>query len=114
MSYHRYQARWHGGTVAVKQIQNPTHDPIVRSQFINETLLIAHLGNHPHIVPLIGCSLETEYLIFNYLPHGSMEQVLIVNQLFPWNPSGDQEAFIHNMVIVSQMLVDAAAGLSQL
>ncbi|KAF8037049.1 hypothetical protein BT93_B0078 [Corymbia citriodora subsp. variegata] len=67
-----------GKVVAVKQLVFNTHQWV--DDFFNEVTLINGI-QHKNLVRLLGCSIEgpESLLVYEYIPNGSLDQVLFVN-----------------------------------
>jgi len=51
------------------------------------------------------------FMAFHFMPHGSVEDLLIRKQMFPISPGLSKYELLNNLRLVTQMLVDACSGL---
>ncbi|CAF1913015.1 hypothetical protein HID58_047598 [Brassica napus] len=66
--------------VAIKRSRN--WDPDQAGQFVNEIILLSQI-NHPNVVRLLGCCLETPspLLVYEYVPGGTLHDALFDSSL---------------------------------
>jgi len=76
-------------------------------------LINSHVGHHPRVVPFLGACLQAShrFMVFHFMPFGSLEKVLLEQQQFPIVQSLPPFELISNLRTVTQMLVDASSGI---
>ena len=88
-----YQASWQGVDVAVKQLHLKTLSGDLAKDFEQEANLMAQC-QFPHVVRLYGVCQEPVAMVMEYLPKGSLYQVLHDSkEALPWNPVRWEIAF---------------------
>ncbi|KAG2313462.1 hypothetical protein Bca52824_025019 [Brassica carinata] len=70
--------------VAIKRSRN--WDPDQAGQFVNEIILLSQI-NHPNVVRLLGCCLETPspLLVYEYVPGGTLHDALFGSSSLAWS-----------------------------
>ncbi|CAN7041403.1 unnamed protein product [Brassica rapa subsp. trilocularis] len=92
--------------VAIKRSRN--WDPDQAGQFVNEIILLSQI-NHPNVVRLLGCCLETPspLLVYEYVPGGTLHAVPVLRYLWPHtNVShvwGQTRACLHDALFDSSL-----------
>ena len=70
-----YKAKWRGSPMAIKQIHGLEHDVSKLAEFVDESTVLMKL-RHPHIVLFLGIVIDPAGLVIEYLPNGSLFDVL--------------------------------------
>lgn len=100
---------WRGTEVAMKKYKNQEQSDTV---FANETKMNHALGHHPRVVMYLGsCNhAGNRFLLFMYMPFGSVQDLLISKREFPIDSSTPPYDLVHGLAVVNQILVDASSG----
>eukprot|EP01006_Ploeotia_vitrea_P035827 TRINITY_DN65940_c0_g1_i1.p2 TRINITY_DN65940_c0_g1~~TRINITY_DN65940_c0_g1_i1.p2 ORF type:complete len:567 (-),score=287.24 TRINITY_DN65940_c0_g1_i1:67-1767(-) len=102
-----FAARWRGSRVVVKQLKSSLVNAGMVEDFVAEAQVSEKCGRHPHVVSFVGActKLPNLCLVFEFVGGGSLEKILIEEKQF---------ARPEDLAIVTQMAVDAAAGVLHL
>lgn len=71
-----WKAMWKSTPVAVKKIKKDKISDEDYQAFINEATLMMKIGGHPNTVMMLGVCEEPLCLLFEYVEHGSLENIL--------------------------------------
>jgi hypothetical protein len=102
-----FSARWRGSDVVVKKLRAELATAAVVGDFLAEAQLCERVCRHPNVVRFIGATtkLPDLCLVFEYLPNGSLENVLFRQKRF---------ASVADLPRLVQIAEDCAAGVLHL